>query len=176
MTDHITLDSLGALTLIDAGGTQGAVFAVPQLRMQLAPHGLVFKRYKPAASESLDVAVLESMPSYLESLPFTEGMELLSLAAWPCRLVDQGGAVIGFVMPHIPDEFFMQMSKASGMSRERAEFQHLLNPESFLARRQIKVTDRLRYELLRETARALAVFHRHGIAVGDLSPKNLLYS
>lgn len=120
--------------------------------------------------------VLDSMPAYLETLPFAEGMELLSLAAWPCRLVEEQGAVAGFVMPAIPDAFFLQMKKSSGMSREAAEFQHLLNNESFLARRAITVSDRDRYELLREVARALSVFHRHGIAVGDLSPKNLLFT
>jgi serine/threonine protein kinase len=38
------------------------------------------------------------------------------------------------------------------------------------------VSERRRYELLGEVARALSVFHRHGIAVGDLSPKNLLFA
>ena len=70
----------------------------------------------------------------------------------------------------------MQMRKSSGMSRELGEFQHLLNDDGFLVRRHLAVSDRRRYELLGEVARALAVFHRHGIAVGDLSPKNLLYS
>lgn len=137
---------------------------------------LVFKQYKPEIARALDVRVLESMPAYLESLTFAEGMELLSLTAWPCRLVEEQGAVAGFVMPKIPDAFFLQMKKSSGTSRELAEFQHLLNDESFLARRGINVSDRDRYELLREVAQALLVFHRHGIAVGDLSPKNLLFT
>src|SRR5690349_14125333 len=156
-------------------GAQGKVFAVPGLRMQYAP-SLVFKQYKPEVARALDVAVLESMPAYLESLPFAEGMELLSMAAWPCRLAEDGGAVIGFVMPAIPDAFFLQMKKSSGMSREAAEFQHLLNDEGFLARRGISLSDRNRYQLLHEAARALSVFHRHGIAVGDLSPKNFLFA
>ena len=151
------------------------MFAAPGLRMQYAS-SLVFKQYKPDVARALDAAVLESMPAYLESLPFAQGMELLSQAAWPCRLVDDRGAVAGFVMPAIPDAFFVQMRKSSGMSREAAEMQHLLNDDSFLARRQLAVSDRRRYELLGETARALSVFHRHGIAVGDLSPKNLLYA
>lgn len=174
MTVRITVADLGPLTRLDSGG-QGVVFAAPRLRMQYAS-SLVFKQYKPNVAESLDVSVLESMPTYLESLAFAAGWELLSQSAWPCRLVDDGTRIIGFVMPSIPDAFFVQMKKSSGMSRELAEFQHLLNDESFLARRQIGLTDRHRYELLREVARALSVFHRHGIAVGDLSPKNLLFA
>jgi amino acid transporter len=174
MTVRVDAGRLGSLTPLASGG-QGVVFAVPRLRMQYAS-SLVFKQYKPAVAGALDVPVLESMPAYLESLPFADGMELLSLAAWPCRLVEERGRVAGFVMPAIPDGFFVQMRKSSGVSREAAEFQHLLNDENFLARRQIGLSDRRRYELLREVARALVVFHRHGIAVGDLSPKNLLFT
>ena len=76
----------------------------------------------------------------------------------------------------IPDQFYLQMRMSSGISRERGEFQHLLNSDDFLARKQIDLTDRRRYGLLREVAQALSAFHRHGIAVGDLSPKNLLFS
>ena len=174
MTVRLSLTDLGPLRRLASGG-QGVVFDAPGVRMPYAP-SLVFKQYKPEVARALDVRVLESMPAYLESLPFAEGMELLSLAAWPCRLAEEQGTVAGFVMPAIPDAFFLQMKKSSGMSREAAEFQHLLNDESFLARRAITVSDRDRYELLREVARALSVFHRHGIAVGDLSPKNLLFS
>ncbi len=137
---------------------------------------LVYKEYRPHVIASLNVSVLEAMPAYLESLHFAEGMELLSLSAWPCRLVDDAGTVRGFVMPAIPSEFFLDIKKSSGVQRSAGEFQLLLNGDSFLARRQIPLSDRHRFELLAETARGLAVFHRHGIAVGDLSPKNLLFS
>ena len=171
---YIDSSDLGPLQQLASGG-QGVVFAAPRLHMQYAS-SLVVKQYRKDLLTSLDVAVLESMPAYLESLPFAEGMELLSQAAWPCRLVDDSGGVAGFVMPAIPDSFYLQMRMSSGMSRERGEFQHLLNSDDFLARKQIDLTDRRRYGLLREVAQALSVFHRHGIAVGDLSPKNLLFS
>ena len=174
MVDHLDVANLGPLTRLGSG-SQGVVFAAPNLRMRYAS-SLVFKQYQSASTGSLDVAALESMPTFLESLPFADGMELLSQAAWPCRLVEEHGTVTGFVMPAIPEEFYMQMMKSSGMSRERAEFQHLLNDEGFLARRRIDLTDKRRLELLREVAQALSTFHRHGIAVGDLSPRNLLFS
>ena len=67
---------------------------------------------------------------------------------------DLGGAVKGFVMPAIPDEFFTTMNKASGPARTVGEFQHLLNGDGFLARRQIPLSDRHRYELLEVAADA----------------------
>ncbi len=174
MPAHLESARLGPLTKLASGG-QGVVYAAPTLRMPYAS-SLVFKQHKPGLLGTLDVAVLDSMPAYLESLPFLQGMELLSQAAWPCRLVDDARGVIGFVMPAIPAQFYLQMRKSSGTSRELGEFQHLLNDDSFLARRNILVSERRRYELLGEVARALSVFHRHGIAVGDLSPKNLLFA
>ena len=172
---RIARADLGTITRIGVGG-QGVVYAAPSLRMQYTS-SLVYKEYKADALVSLDFRALEAMPTYLETLPFAEGMELLALTAWPCRLVDDSsGAVQGFVMPTIPDRFFAELTMASGRKRVPGEVQHLLNSESFLARRQIPLTDRHRFELLAETAKGLAVLHRHDIAVGDLSPKNLLYS
>ena len=42
--------------------------------------------------------------------------------------------------------------------------------------RGITITDTQRYQLLREVAKALAFLHRIGVCVGDISPKNLLFS
>jgi cyclophilin family peptidyl-prolyl cis-trans isomerase len=171
---RIDVGSLGTLSRLAAGG-QGVVYETSLKLRQLALP-LVYKEYKPQVIGGLDVAALEAMPAYLETLPFADGMELLSLSAWPCRLVEEtSGPIRGFVMPAIPPEFFLDIKKASGVARQLGEFQHLLNSDDFLARRQIPLTDRHRYELLAEVAHALSVFHRHGIAVGDLSPKNLLF-
>lgn len=173
---NVRLDrgQLGAISRLAAGG-QGVVHTAPGVTMPYAA-ALVYKEYKDAALAGLDVSVLEAMPTYLETLPLSEAVELLSLAAWPCRLVESAGRVRGFVMPAIPDAFFLDIRKASGLGRQAGELQLLLNNDSFLARRTIPLTDRHRYELIGATARALAVFHRHEIAVGDLSPKNLLFS
>ncbi|TSD93428.1 hypothetical protein FOS14_23025 [Skermania sp. ID1734] len=168
------ITALGALTRLAAGG-QGVVYSAPAVRIQYAA-ALVFKQYRRDALPSIDMDALEAMPEYLESLPFADGMELLSRAAWPCRLVEENARPVGFVMPAIGAEFYLQMQKASGLQRELAEFQHLLNDDDFIARRGIPLTHRLRFELLAEVAQALAVFHSHKVSVGDLSPKNLLFA
>ncbi len=38
------------------------------------------------------------------------------------------------------------------------------------------IIDKQRYELLRQTAAALNSLHEPGVCVGDISPKNLLFS
>ena len=172
---RLRISELGLIQRLGGGG-QGVVFTAPNLKMRQYPSSLVYKEYKSKVLGSLDVSVLEAMPEYLESLPMSEGMKIFSACAWPCRLVEGGGgAIAGFVMPKIPDQFFLDMKKVSGTSRELGEFQHLLNGDRFLAMRGIPLSDRHRYELLADAARALEVFHQHDIAVGDLSPKNMLF-
>jgi serine/threonine protein kinase len=172
--DHLGLAALGPLTKLGDGG-QAHVYSAEGVRMQYAS-SLAFKAYKPGVLDALDISVLEAMPSYLESLRFSDGMELLSRAAWPCRLVEQAGSVLGFVMPAIPPHFFINMRLTAGEARVLGEFQHLLNSPDFLRRRQIELSDQQRCELVTAIAASLEIFHRHGIAVGDLSPKNTLFS
>jgi serine/threonine protein kinase len=76
----------------------------------------------------------------------------------------------------IPDQFFISLTTLRGTSSNRAEFQHLLNNESVLSARGIVIDDVQRYRLLREVASGLAFLHGHGVCVGDISPKNLLFS
>ena len=172
---RLLYEDLGSLGRIAAGG-QGTVYEAPSVRLKLTRSKLVYKEYIADVQADLDVSVLEWMPTYLENLPHREAMELLSVAAWPCRLVETDGVVTGFVMPAVPGEFYLDIRKARGVSRTLGEFQHLLNPPGFLASRRIPLTDRDRYQLLAEVAMALDVFHRHNISIGDLSPKNLLFS
>jgi serine/threonine protein kinase len=165
-----------SLVKISQGG-QGIVYKAPQVSIPFAK-SMVYKEYKPAALATLNVAALKAMPAFLESLPYGEGARLISIAAWPCRVVEDNGKTTGFVMPAIPDEFFTEFWTVKGPSRVAAEFQHLLNEPQVLARSfggQL-ITDRQRYGLLRSLVSALAFLHDHRICVGDLSPKNLLFS
>jgi len=141
---------------------------------------MVYKEYKPAVLGSLSVDALRALPDFLESLPYIDGARLISLASWPCALVEDGGRVSGFIMPAIPDEFFVDFwtSNKPVPSRVSAEFQHLLNDPQVVAARfgGVVVSERQKYELLRETASALLFLHQRGVCVGDISPKNLLFS
>ena len=117
------------------------------------------------------------MPALVEdSLSYADGERLVSIAAWPCAIVEDGRTPTGFVMPAIPQEFFISLTTVKGVSSSTAEFQHLLNHASVLNARGITLDDAQRYSLLREVASGLAFLHKHGVCVGDISPKNLLFS
>ncbi|MGB7112719.1 MAG: hypothetical protein WBD77_19660, partial [Mycobacterium sp.] len=171
----IQYDKLGVLTKIGQGG-QGVVYGAPNVKTKFAA-SMVYKEYKAQTLAAIDFGALAAMPALVEdSLSYADGERLVSIAAWPCAIVENGGTSTGFVMPAIPREFFIQLSTVKGVSNSTAEFQHLLNHASVLAARGITLDDAQRYSLLREVASGLAFLHKHGVCVGDISPKNLLFS
>ena len=171
----IQRDRLGVLTKIGQGG-QGVVYRAPNVKTKFAP-SMVYKEYKAQALAEVDFSALAAMPALVEdSLSYAQAERLVSIAAWPCALVEDAGTPTGFVMPAIPEEFFIPLTTVKGVSTTTAEFQHLLNHPSVLAARGIDIDDTQRYSLLREAASTLAFLHQHGVCVGDVSPKNLLFA
>jgi serine/threonine protein kinase len=171
----IARDRLGVLTKIGQGG-QGVVYRAPNVKTKFAA-SMVYKEYKAQTRAGIDFGALAAMPALVEeSLSYAEAERLVSVAAWPCALVEDARASTGFVMPAIPDEFFTPLKTVKGVANAAAEFQHLLNHSSVLAARGIDIDDAQRYSLLREVASGLAFLHKHGVCVGDISPKNLLFS
>jgi eukaryotic-like serine/threonine-protein kinase len=166
---------LGALTKIGQGG-QGVVYGAPNVKTKFAA-SMVYKEYKTQVLADIDFTALAAMPALVEdSLSYAQAERLISIAAWPCALFEEAGTPKGFVMPAIADEFFIPLTTVKGVSNTTAEFQHLLNHSSVLAARGITINDAQRYSLLREVASGLAFLHQHGVCVGDISPKNLLFS
>ena len=171
----IPRDKLGVLSKIGQGG-QGVVYRAPNVKTKFAA-SMVYKEYKLQARTDIDFTALAAMPALVEeSLSYSQAERLISIAAWPCAIIHDAGTPTGFVMPAIPEEFFIPLTTVKGVSPSTAEFQHLLNHASVLAARGITLDDAQRYTLLRETASALVFLHKHGVCVGDISPKNLLFS
>lgn len=170
----IQRDKLGVLSKIGQGG-QGVVYRAPNVKTKFAD-SMVYKEYKAPARDDIDFTALAAMPLLVEeSLSYADAERLISMAAWPCAVVENNGAPTGFVMPAIPDEFFIPLATVKGVSTTTAEFQHLLNHQSVLDARGIALADVQRFTLLREVASGLAFLHKHGVCVGDISPKNLLF-
>jgi serine/threonine protein kinase/sugar lactone lactonase YvrE len=171
----IERDKLGVLSKIGQGG-QGVVYRAPNVKTKFAA-SMVYKEYKLQARTEIDFTALAAMPALVEeSLTYSQAERLISIAAWPCAIIDDAGTPTGFVMPAIPEEFFIPLTTVKGVSTSTAEFQHLLNHPTVLAARGITLDDAQRFTLLRETASALVFLHKHRVCVGDISPKNLLFS
>jgi DNA-binding helix-hairpin-helix protein with protein kinase domain len=164
----IAHDDLGVLTKIGQGG-QGVVYRAPNVKTKFAA-SMVYKEYKIRARADINFTALAAMPALVEeSLSYAQAERLVSIAAWPCALVEEAGTPTGFVMPAIPEEFFIPLTTVKGVSTTTAEFQHLLNHPSVLEARGIDIDDLQRWTLLRELASGLAFLHKHGVCVGDIS-------
>ena len=175
MTASFERSQLGALTKLGGGG-QGDVYHAPKARINFAA-SVAFKEYKPAWRVSVDFVALEAMATFLGGRSFDEGSEIVARVAWPTKVVTDAGLPVGFLMPEVADEFRISVRLPSGkQDRPLAGLQLLLNSDDFLRRRGIAITERDRYLLLAEIAESLALLHRYDIAVGDLSPKNVLFS
>lgn len=172
MTAPIEVDvaNLGPLRQIGSGG-QGKVFALVN-----ASDGEVYKEYSPRVVDDLDIDALRRFVQFGRSLTKTGRDALLARVAWPQVIVRRDSVVRGFLMPRIPPGFTVSMRFGDEVTLENALVQYLLNPATYLTERGLRLTDRFRLEFLRDTADTLALFHKLGIAVGDLSPNNLLFS
>lgn len=174
---RVPASSLGTLSKLESGG-QGTVYELaggtPALSV-LPYSDVVYKEYDQSARAKLDPGALDDMTRYAAQL--TCGREGLGdRLAWPLATVEREGAVSGFLMRRAPQQFVVRLHLLNTEKQKLAEAQLLLNDEQYLADRQLPVHDRWRLQFLRDTADTLAQLHRHGITVGDLSPKNLLAS
>jgi serine/threonine protein kinase len=167
-TASIDVERLGKLTQIGRGG-QGRVFAI---------HGsnMAYKEYSAAALPDVNVDALEAAVALTAGLHPRVARQLYTRTTWPVATVERRGRVVGFLMRAVPEAFRVQLALPTGPTRRLAGVQYLLNGEDYLAERGLWFTDRMRWELLRDTASTLDMLHRLGIAVGDLSPNNLLFS
>ncbi|MBM7775029.1 serine/threonine protein kinase [Actinokineospora baliensis] len=164
---------LGRMRLLGSGG-QGRV-----LRLVDHPDGpdaVVYKEYSPRVVDEVDVDALRRFVGFAADLDGTTRSRLLSRAAWPEVVVRKDGVVVGFLMRKAPVAYSTTMRFGEETTTELALVQYLLNPPGYLADRGLELSPRFRYELLHDTAEALALMHRLGISVGDLSPNNLLFS
>ncbi len=99
----IERDKLGELTKIGQGG-QGVVYRAPNVKTKFAA-SMVYKEYKPQARTDIDFTALAAMPALVEeSLTYAQAERLISIAAWPCAIIEDASTPTGFVMPAIPDE------------------------------------------------------------------------
>lgn len=150
-------------------GGQGTVYGPPRPPAGLSGE-IAYKQYRPAIP--LDVGPLESMVAHMEASPARVRTYLMERLAWPLALVESGGTVRGFLMPRIPRAFTISLqsgSKPQGM-------QYLLNDAAYLQRIGLAVTRRQLLQLLKDLAELLTVLHENEVAVGDLSPNNVLFT
>ncbi|MFI7114391.1 hypothetical protein ACIBK9_49330 [Nonomuraea sp. NPDC050227] len=130
--------------------------------------GVAYKEIDYDVRPGLDVAVLTAMTQLAGRLSPSDVAWLEERAAWPAELVEENGAVVGFLMRTVPQRFFRETPGPSGAVRRLATLDRLFGQED--------VTDRDRLLILADLADTLARLHAAGVVVGDLSPENVLFT
>jgi len=175
--DHDTL-SLGKQ--LGQGG-QGTVHEVTNRKInEAAGDGwdVVYKEYSPAVLPALRADVLASRADLISELSAADGKWLCERTAWPAAVVQRHGHACGFLMRAVPERFrfaFQNLNGATGAQR-LANMEYLLNDDAYVAGIGLTISSRDRLALLGDLATTLSRLHRLGITVGDLSPKNLLFT
>ncbi|MGW8332823.1 hypothetical protein ACWGLE_33585, partial [Streptomyces sp. NPDC055897] len=174
----------GTLTLrgqLGQGG-QGTVHQVANKKINEADNGgwdVVYKEYSAAVLPQLDTAALEAAVALIGEPGFADGKWLCEKTAWPAAVVQRQGHACGFLMRAVPDRFHFTLRSLNGSTpgtRRLANLEFLLNVDSYVARIGLVISERERLFLLADLATTLDRLHRIGITVGDLSPKNLLFT
>jgi hypothetical protein len=172
---RVDIGSLSLGAQLGIGG-QGRVVAVDGFRIN-GEWPAVLKVYAPAVVNEMDAGVLEKIVGLPRQLPGDDSRWLLENTAWPAVIVEDQGVVCGFLMRLVPSGFFFGFqTRTQGVRQKLADTAFLLNPDSYVSSSGLAVSDRDRLGLLGNVAAALARLHALGIAAGDFSPKNVLFS
>ncbi|MET8948707.1 lipopolysaccharide kinase InaA family protein [Streptomyces sp. NPDC004542] len=167
------------------GGGQGIVYGVPDPHGKFPGQSLVYKEYLPDVPYDGDV--LYDMVCFRQLLDPAGRAFLDDRLTWPMVLVYRDAtptdprpsrnprtALTGFLMRRVGPEHELHSPVLNGVKQQAMEF--LLNDDSYSARIGLPVDDARRLELLLDLARTVERLHGHGVAVGDLSPKNVLFT
>jgi hypothetical protein len=176
MTD-VVLDrrSLGKLGELLGEGGQARVYKAAKLMLPDAPGALVYKAYKTGGVPANGLRRLVATRNQLDDV---RRARLDELAAWPLRVVEDGGVALGVVMPLIPKTFFQTrfLPGTGRLAHDQREVQNLFVDPGLAARLGMPVPTRAqRLTICRDLAAAVHVVHRMGLVIGDLNARNALF-
>jgi DNA-binding helix-hairpin-helix protein with protein kinase domain len=137
-------------------GRHGKVAAVEGLLIRRKCTAAV-KIYWPDVLSELDEAVLEKIVAFPGQLALRDSRWIGENTTWPVVLAERGGTLCGFLMRAVPSEYGYP-------------------GDSYLDGPHAGIADADRLRMLRSLAAALARLHEFGVVVGDLSPRNVLFS
>ncbi|WP_248965318.1 hypothetical protein [Sphaerisporangium perillae] len=134
------------------------------------PQQLVYKEYMPQAG-TVDGRALAEIVDFGRSLPATDQQTVLRQCAWPVARVVAGNRVTGFLMPEVPRHF----SATIGRAVRLVELQYLLYKPGQAWRNLYQPSIQQRLHIAMRATELVELLHKHGIVLGDISYRNLLW-
>lgn len=162
MTTDMELGQLEVGHELGDGG-QGKVFSLPTQQ--------VLKTYHEHMRGDLRPEVLTDLIQMSGALT-CNGMHVQQWAAWPQARVTAQGRVIGFLMPRVPDDFWIQV----GGKYRLASLSYLACEPKPVWGHVSLPNDLDRLAILARLAAVMEALHQRGLVIGDLSFNNVLWS
>jgi hypothetical protein len=177
--NEIDENSLGPLGDRIGDGGEGEVFVVPSRPSD------VYKRFKPAVMGEISESGLRSTIALLDSFNDSERARVLDRTVWPHTIVRNSGRLVGFLMPGLGDDFFCEQGMKTDPVRSLADWNKLAFRDVTAANQNIftslpNLSEEAHREnllkLLHDLCSLFSVLHRHGIVVGDVSGRNIIWT
>jgi serine/threonine protein kinase len=170
---RVEISSLRLGAVLGSGG-QGKVVAVDNYLIDNKwPAAL--KTYSGAVN--VNVHGLERITAFPDQLHRNNRDWLMDVSSWPWAIATDNGLARGFLMRVVPSVYrfnFMTVTQGSRALLSTVEF--LLNPDDYVSRAGISISERDRLNLLGALAETVSRLHALGVIIGDLSPKNVLFN
>jgi serine/threonine protein kinase len=169
----VEISNLSLGPVLGSGG-QGRVIAVKNHLID-GKWPAALKTYSTGVN--LDARGLEKIVAFPDQLHRNNRDWLMGISSWPWAIAMDNGAICGFLMRVVPEIYhfnFMTVTQGSKAKLSTVEF--LLNPDDYIKRSGILISEKDRLNLLGTLAESMSRLHSLGIVIGDVSPKNLLFN
>ena len=174
MISTVNIKKLGPRTFL-GGGNEAQVYALDK------QNGIALKLYKPAVIAELNKSSLLALIDTIEKMEQDSKHIVRSRAALPIELVEDSGSWVGFTMPLLPQSFFALHGVRAKPQTVELDWNRLtmshkwtLNPNIYS---EVPTpSEQQLLEIAISLAETVDVLHRHGIVIGDISGRNLLWT
>lgn len=162
-----------------AEGGFGKVYRVPDYHLPGDAEDLAYKEFTQEKAQQAHAS--QAAVAFRDRLTAAERAELDMYAAWPRAIVEDGGAVVGLLMPLIPDDFFCELIdyKTGTRTTVPREMQWLIATQAQRDAAEIDLSSVDKTQLLTLLAQLVFVvgrLHKRGWIFGDLSFKNAVFA
>jgi DNA-binding helix-hairpin-helix protein with protein kinase domain len=156
-------------------GGEGVVYGLPGL----PDH--VYKEFLAAAYTTPDQVALSRLIDLRDDWSQEDKSWLRDRTVWPEKIVLDRGALRGFVMPKIPARFVRKHGIKTNPKTVLCEWNYLTHRSKFHSNSNIysEVPRVDQFDVLAivfDLAQTVAVLHKYGVILGDISGKNLLWT
>lgn len=175
---RVNKTDLGRLVNLAEGGF-GKVYRVPDYRLPDDLDDLAYKEFTQERAQQAHAS--QAAVAFRDGLNAVERTELDLYAAWPRAIVEDGGVVIGLLMPLVPDDFFCELidDKTGIRTTAPREMQWLIASQAQRDAAEVdlpSVDKTQRLTLLAQLVFTVGRLHKRGWVFGDLSFKNAVFA